>query len=93
MTAAVRCGITPAAFWGMTPAELMICIDVQREQDEAENERLVLAAWLTASYTRAKRLPDIREILRKQEHREMADDEMLEQAKMLNALFGGETIG
>lgn len=71
----------------------MICIDNQQEREEAHQQEVVFSAWLTAAYTRAKKLPDINQILRTTEPREMTDEEMLEKVKLLNAMLGGEVSG
>lgn len=88
----------------MTPYELSVAVRGfhERKEREAEeyqiklkNERdmLYMQAYLISRWVWQKRV-NIEEILKsdKKPSREMTDDELLNQAKALNAMFGGEVI-
>lgn len=85
----------------MTPYELSVAVrgfykNKEREAEEYQiklkNERdlLYMQAFLISRWVWQKKV-DIEKILNdKPAKKEMTDDEMLAQVKMLNALFGGE---
>jgi hypothetical protein len=74
----------------MTPDELSLFADAYGEKIEREQEESVTIAYLTAYLHRVERMPFLDELLGKEkQENDMTDDEMLNQVKMLNALFGG----
>jgi hypothetical protein len=75
----------------MTPYELMIHLEAFSEKEETRTEEAITLVWLGEYYHRLKRLPPIKDELKKLLHSDqvMTDDEMLEMVKTLNAQFGG----
>jgi hypothetical protein len=72
----------------------------ERKNIEAEEYQIKLKnqydlsitqAWLTANWHRAKRMPNLDKVLNqsKEKPKEMTDEQMLNQVKALNAMFGG----
>jgi hypothetical protein len=77
-----------AEYDDMTPHELSIYADIYAEKAEQEREDKITLVWLGAYFQRVEKLPSLKEVLGKNDE-EMTDEEMLEQVKKLNALFGG----
>lgn len=91
MKLATSMGISVTEFWEITPYELSIFAESYLERKEIESEERILQAYLTALWSRTKKMPNINKILkREKENKVMTDDEMLKQVMKLNALFGGE---
>ena len=85
-------GISISEYDEMTPYELSLHARVFNEKRKYEQEEKLTLAWLGANLHRAKKLPTLDKLLDKDKQpvkKKMTDDEMLEQVKMLNALFGG----
>ena len=80
----------------MTPYELSLCAEVHFERQQAEMQDKLSLVWLGEYYHRSKRLPNLQNELKKitgeAEKPIMTDSEMLQQAKRLNAQFGGAQI-
>lgn len=77
----------------MTPYELTIIIEATNEKRQMENDDKVTLVWLGENLHRSKKLPSLDKLLGKDNtpvKKQMTDDEMLEQVKKLNALFGGK---
>lgn len=104
MELAFSIGINISEFWELTPCELSIAVRgySMRKQKEAEeyqakfkNERelAIYQAYLISRWVWQKRV-NIEEILKDKprKSKEMTDDQMLAQAKLLNRMFGGEVI-
>jgi hypothetical protein len=72
----------------MTPYELSVHADIYAEKAEQEREDKITLVWLGARLQRTEPFPSLNELLGKSDE-EMSDEEMLEQVKKLNALFGG----
>ena len=101
MELATSIGITINEFWEITPKELNIVLKGYRKRKEYEaeeysiklkNEQMMLTihAYQISRWVWAKKL-DLKKILKDMEpKKEMSDDEMLKQVKLLNNLFGGE---
>lgn len=67
---------------------------MERKENEAE-EKLTLAylnAMWTIQFLGGKKPPKLEDYLKKSKKKEMTDEDMLNQVKLLNNLFGGETI-
>lgn len=82
-------------FEEMTPYQLHLMIKDYAEREKEKLELKLFEIYLTSVWTSrwvwAKRIPkfdSIMDRLRPKKH--MTDEQMLEQAKMLNAVFGGE---
>lgn len=77
----------------MTPYELNCFIEVYVEKMQSEKEEKLTLVWLGEYYHRLKKLPSIQKELdsiRIKGQKEMTEEEMLQQVKMLNAMFGGK---
>lgn len=77
----------------MTPYEVSLYIEATQERQETELKERLSLVWLGEYYHRTKRLPKLKDELRKvsSEKEEMTPEEMLEKVKALNAQFGGIT--
>lgn len=76
----------------MTPYELSVHAEVFNEQMEMKRNETITLAWLGEYYHRTKKLPSLHkaiEELSPKKPKKMTDEEMYEQVKRLNALFGG----
>lgn len=79
----------------MTPSELNLSAKVYAENKKQEEQNMIIQAYLISRWVWAKNVP-IEKILNelesevKKEKKEMTDEQMLTQVKMLNSLFGGE---
>lgn len=61
---AAKAGISPLAFWDMTPREVVLSIEAMAWQAEREQERMLSLAWHIAALQRQKRLQSLRSLLR-----------------------------
>lgn len=74
----------------MTPHQLNMIIDEVYKIKEKEEKQLIRQAYLISRWVWAKKV-NIDEILgEKKVSKVMTDDEMFQQVKVLNAMFGGE---
>lgn len=74
----------------MTPHELNLHIHAYNEQAKAEDREGITLAYLTAYYSRVKKMPDLKSLLnREKPKRRLTPEQMLEKAKRLNAALGG----
>lgn len=82
-------------FWELTPLELRVILRNHQKKLELDNKNrtnlAIAQAWMTANWYRAKRMPDLDKVLTKDktEQKQMTDEQMLNQIKALNAMFGG----
>lgn len=79
----------------MTPYEVSLYIEAVTERREAELKEGLSLVWLGEYYHRTKRLPKLKDELRKvsSDYKEpMTAEEMLKTVKSLNTQFGGITI-
>lgn len=79
----------------MTPYELTLYMEAHFERQEAELKERLTLVWLGEYYHRTKRLPKLKDELRKisgEAQKIMSDNEMLETVKRLNTQFGGTFI-
>lgn len=80
-------------FWEMTPDELNLTANVYMEKKKQEEQNMIIQAYLISRWVWTKNVP-IEKILEdmgtKKEKKEMTDEQMFNQVKMLNNLFGGE---
>ena len=77
----------------MTPAELNLSAEIYAEKKKQEEQNMIIQAYLISRWVWAKEVPIekiLNELGTKQENKIMTDEEMLNQVKMLNNLFGGE---
>jgi hypothetical protein len=90
METAAFMGISLSEFYKMTPREFFIYEKGYLERKKLEQKEYVHQAYLISRWVWQKKI-DIKKILEfKQEKKIMTDSEMLEQAKILNVIFGGE---
>ncbi len=77
----------------MTPAELNLSAEIYAEKKKQEEQNMIIQAYLISRWVWAKEIP-IEKILNElgtnKEKKEMTDEEMFNQVKMLNNLFGGD---
>ena len=104
MKTAAFIGIPLSEFYKMTPKEFYVYVDgFNRRKEievedykikfELEQKALIHQAYLISRWVWTKNLP-IEKILNElgtsEDKKEMTDEQMLAQVKVLNALFGGE---
>lgn len=79
----------------MTPHELSLYVNAFTRKKETEGDNWVINAYLAAYWQRAKKMPSIKEVLKKpaKKSKQQTPEEMLEAVKKLNAAFGGGTSG
>lgn len=88
---AILIGLSIAEFDYITPYELMIHLEAFQEGQQNDLQERLTLVWLGEYYHRLKRLPKIKDELKKlmPNDQAMTDEEMLEMVKTLNAQFGG----
>ena len=78
-------------FLNITPRVLNIYLAAYNEKKETENKESIFQAYLISRWVWQKKI-NIEKILEtKKEKKVMSDEEMLQQVKVLNRLFGGTT--
>lgn len=82
----------PDDFWKLTLAEFGEMVEGFKRQQKRRIDELLYLAWHTAVLSRQKEIPSLSSLLNKNEKKEMTEQEMFEQVKMLNAAFGGEVV-
>jgi hypothetical protein len=95
LKSAILIGLSIEQFNDMTPYELSLCCEVYFELKEAEIQERLTLVWLGEYYHRTKRLPKLKDELKKitgESQRVMTNDEMLAMVKRLNQQFGGNVI-
>jgi len=70
----------------LTPAELAIFVE---ERERTQHDTIVLVSWLTAAFTRAKRLPKIDKFLNKPSARKIDPKKAKEDFEELKRRLGG----
>lgn len=66
-------------------------VKAYNKQRKREEEEKITLAYMTAAWSRVKKLPNLNQILkRNQPKKDMTAKEMFERVKMLNVAFGGE---
>ena len=92
---AILIGLSIEEFDYLTPYELALYIEARLEKEEAEMKDKLTLVWLGEYYHRTKKLPNLKEELRKisgEVKQTMTDDQMLETVKRLNSQFGGAFV-
>lgn len=98
MKLAALVGISISEFWEMTPYELNLYAETYFEKQKQDYKDKISLEYYNAMWTiqwlgnksqHPKPLGEILDDMYK-EKKIMTDEEMLEQVKMLNAIFGGE---
>lgn len=80
----------------MTPRVLNIYVKAYTDEKKEREKELVSQAYLISRWVWQKNI-DIDKILKsidskEEKQKQMTDDQLLAQAKMLNVMFGGEVI-
>ncbi len=93
MELATSIGVPISEFWEITPFELGLVVRGYAKRQEQRQKEDMCQAYLISRWVWAKKL-DIRKYLGENQPRKrrMTDEEMLEKAKVLNALFGGTVV-
>lgn len=79
----------------MTPYELSLYLEAYAEKQQSEAEEKLTLVWLGEYYHRVKRLPSLKDELKKisgEKKKVMTNDEMLQMVKELNVKFGGTVV-
>ena len=82
-------------FWNLTPFEFSLIINSYSQRREEEAEEKITLAYINAAWTvqfLGKNKPKLDKIIKKKK-KEMTNEEMLNQVKLLNNLMGGEVVG
>ncbi len=58
-------GLSPDVFWKMTPWQFSVCMEAFEKKRDAERDYDLSIAWHIAAFGRAKKLPSLKEIIRK----------------------------
>lgn len=98
MKLAALVGISISEFWEMTPYELNLYAETYFEKQKQDYKDKISLEYYNAMWTiqwlgnKLQHPRPLKEILDDmyKEKKIMTDEEMLEQVKMLNAIFGGE---
>ena len=69
MKLATSMGISVTEFWEITPYELSIFAESYLERKEIESEERILQAYLTALWSRTKKMPNINKILKREKRK------------------------
>lgn len=81
----------------MTPREFFIYAEAYREKErervEFQKQTIYSLSSLIARFVWAKRIPSYEKTFGAEAKKDMTDEELLAQAKSLNALFGGQVKG
>ena len=77
----------------MTPAEYIEYANSYKRIQEERTKELLWTTWNTAALIRTQRMPQYKDWMKfSEQKKQQTPDEMIAQARMLNALFGGEEI-
>ena len=92
MELATSNGMSITEFWEITPFELSMAARGYSKRQEQRQKESMYQAYLISRWVWAKKI-DIKKYLGENKpKRRMTDEEMLEKAKVLNALFGGTVV-
>lgn len=90
MKAAALAGISYGEFLKLTPKVLNIYLNAYAENMEIKQKENIYQAYLVSRFVWKKKI-DIKKMLSiKKEKKVMTDEQMFNQVKVLNAVFGGE---
>ena len=91
-TAAFRAGVSPVDFWGLTPFQTQLLIEAHGERLKDEFESLIAAGWHTAVFSRAKTIPPLRSLFRREpdptQINDGDDDDQIAAKQMMAAMLG-----
>jgi hypothetical protein len=84
-------GIRPSEFWEMTYAEFSICVDAYSNNQKIQMQGMIIQAYLTASLSRTKKLPNLEDLLEDTE--ENSDEKLYKKVQELQQKMGGVKNG
>ncbi len=96
MKIATLCSLSPLEFWELTPYEFSLIVNSYVKKKEEETDEKITLAYINALWTiqfLGKDKPKLDDFLNKKRKKEMTDEEMLNQIKLLNNVLGGATNG
>lgn len=96
MKIATLCSLSPLEFWELTPYEFSLVVNSYAKRREEDTEEKLTLAYINALWTiqfLGKNKPKLDDILKKKSKKEMTDEEMLNQIKLLNNVLGGVING
>lgn len=89
-----RAGIRPADFWSMTPFQTTLIVETYFKDQNDQFERMIVQAWYSALFERAKEMPPLNTLFNKQpDPTRINDDDDDDQiaAKRMMLTFMGAT--
>lgn len=99
MKTAAEINMSYSEFWEITPHEFSLQVEAYSNKKVEESKEKITLAYVNALWTiqwlgdKKSQPKPLNEILGiKPEKKVMTDEQMLQKAKQLNAIFGGETI-
>lgn len=92
MELAASIGVPITEFWDITPFELSTVVKGYAKRQEQRQKESMYQAYLISRWVWAKKIDITKYLGENKPKRRMTDEEMLEKAKVLNALFGGTVV-
>jgi hypothetical protein len=93
LKSAIHLKLSIEEFNEMTPYELSLCAEVFVDKIQSEKEEKLTLVWLGEYYHRMKKLPPLKDELKKltgNQNPQMSDEDMFKMAERLNLQFGGK---
>lgn len=90
----MRIGLSISEYNEITPHELNLHVQAYNERMEYEHKERLTMAYLTAGWSRAKRMPDLNKLLgfSHQANDHQTDEQLLKTIRQLNAAMGGKEV-
>lgn len=89
----MRVGVAVTEYNELTPHELNLHIQIYNERMTLEGKERLTTAYLTAAWSRVKKLPDLKKILGEDKAKKnQTPEQMLKVIRQLNAAFGGKEV-
>ena len=76
LESALKCGVSVAEFWSLTPRETYAVIEASAWQLEREHRRNAWLAWHIAALSRAKRMPPLQRLIAPGKARALEGEEL-----------------
>lgn len=92
MKAALRIGLSIMEYNELTPHELNLHIQAYNEQLRHQSKEGMMVAYLTAAWSRAKKMPSWEKIFGQEIDKTQTPEQMLNAVKLLNTKLGGDII-
>ena len=87
-----RAGIRPADFWSMTPFQTTLIVETYFKVQNDQFERMIVQAWYSALFERAKEMPPLNSLFNKQADptriNDDDDDDQIAAKRMMLAFMG-----